>query len=173
MTRAIVIACVLVASAARAHAEPVTGVWLSLPSIDGATGAEVGVETFVPERRLGLVVTAGARKSAAGDYRAIAGGVGVEARWYWRSDRPRGWFVGGRGDLALSRTRDLVDDRSLGTTLVLGAQGLFGYRLVPWRQLEVTPSVGLGFRNEHDLSGRLPPWTLGSLTVGLEVGWLF
>jgi hypothetical protein len=147
--------------------------WLSLPSIDGATGAEIGGEVYVPDRQLGVVGTIGARKSVAGDYSAIAGGVGVEARWYWRSDGPVGWFVGGRGDLALSRTRDVADDRDLGTALVLGAQGLFGYRLVPWRQLELTPSIGLGFRNEHDLSGRLPPWTLGSFTVGLEVGWLF
>jgi hypothetical protein len=176
--RAIVI---VMALAGVARAEPaVDAVWLSLPSIDGATGAELGAEHFVPERRLGLVVTAGARKSAAGDYSAIAGGVGVEARWYWHgralwtdAQGPVGWFVGGRGDLALSRTRDNADDRSLGTTLVLGAQGLFGYRLAPWRGVEVTPSVGLGVRNEHDLRGRLPPWTLGSFTVGLELGWLF
>jgi hypothetical protein len=165
---------ILVALAGAAHAEPaVDAVWLSLPSIDGATGAEIGAEHFVPARRLGLVVTAGARKSAAGDYSAVAGGVGVEARWYWRSPRPAGWFVGGRGDLALSHTRDLADDRSLGTALVLGAQATFGYRLVAWRGIELTPSIGLGVRNEHDLRGRLPPWTQGSFTVGLELGWLF
>ena len=152
----------------------VNALWLSLPSIDGATGAEVGVEKYLPARRLGLIATLGARKTAAGDYAGYGGGVGVEARWYWRTDGDmRGWFVGGRADLAFSRTRDVMDDRDLGTALVLGAEGLFGYRVVPWRRLQITGDVGLGFRNEHDLRGRLPPWTMGSITVGLEVGWLF
>jgi hypothetical protein len=166
---------------------PVDGIWLSLPSIDGATGAELGAERFVPERRLGLVATLGARKTAAGDYSAVAGGAGLEARWYWRGralwshlaagahgeERMIGWFLGGRGDLSLSRTRDVADARDLGTTLSLGAFGLVGYRIAPWRGLTITGDVGLGLRNEHDLRGRLPPWTMGAITVGLEVGWMF
>jgi hypothetical protein len=175
-------------SAARADAElPIDGVSLSLPSIDGATGAEVGAERFVPEHRLGLVATLGARKTAAGDYSGVAGGAGVEARWYWHGlalwshpaagahgeERMVGWFLGGRGDLSLSRTRDLADARDLGTTLSLGVFGLAGYRIAPWRGLTITGDVGLGFRNEHDLRGRLPPWTMGAITVGLEVGWMF
>ena len=171
-----------IATTAPAAVGPLDTIWLSLPSIDGRTGAEVGFERFVPERRIGLVGTLGVRKTASGDYSSIAGGVGVEARWYWRgralwtplpSGAMVGWYVGGRGDLSLSHTRNLADDRSLGTTLVLGASGQIGYRIAPWRGLEITASTGLGLRNEHDLRGRLPPWTQGALTIGLEVGWMF
>lgn len=180
MKRAVIV-LMLISGAAHADVPSIDAIWLSLPSIDGATGAEVGAETYLPDRKLGVDVTLGARKTAAGDYTGVAGGAGVEARWYWRGRalwtdpawRAIGWFVGGRADLALSHTRDRADDRSLGTTLVLGASGIAGYRIVPWKRLELTADVGLGLRNEHDLSGRLPPWTLGSLSVGLEVGWLF
>ncbi len=175
MTRALLavaISLLLPATIARAG-NPIDGVFLSLPSIDGATGAEVGVERYVPERRLGVIATLGMRKTADGDYSGVGGGVGVEARWYWRAHDMRGFFVGGRGDLAFAHTRDVADDRDLGTTLVLSAEGLFGYRLVPWRRLTITGDLGLGFRNEHDLRGRLPAWTMGSITVGLEVGWMF
>jgi hypothetical protein len=169
--RAILIVCAL-AGTARADL-PVDGVWISLPSIDGATGAEVGVERYLPARKLGVIATLGMRKTVAGDYRGVGGGAGVEARWYWRAHDMRGWFVGARADLAFTHTRDVADDRSLGTALVLGAHGLFGLRVVPWRRLTITGDLGIGFRNEHDLRGRLPPWTMGSITVGLEVGWMF
>jgi hypothetical protein len=156
--------------------------WVSLPSLDGLTGVAAGYERFLPGRRLSLAATAGLRHTAAGDYSGFAGAVGLEARWYWRgralwTHQPRGsmigWYVGGRATLGLSHTTNLADDRSLGTTAVVAAAGVVGYRFAPWRGLTITPSASLGLRNEHDLRGRLPPWTQGSLGVGLALGWLF
>ncbi len=170
------------ASATATAPGPASTIWLSLPSIDGATGAELGYERWSPWHRVSLVGTFGFRHTASGDYSGYAGGAGVEARWYWRgralwTPLPRGAmvgaFVGGRVDASISHTRDVADDRSLGSSLAIGGEGVFGYRIAPWRGLEITPSIGIGLRNEHDLRGRLPPWTLATLAVGLEVGWMF
>ena len=179
MKRALVIVALM---SARVEAQPQGTIYVSLPSIDGRTGVEVGAERFLLARRLGVVATLGMRHTATADYSGVAVGAGIEARWYWRgrelwTDLPAGamvgWFLAGRGDLALAHTYDRADDRSLGTALVLGASGAIGYRLVPWRGLAITGKVSLGLRNGHDLRGRLPPWTMGELGVGLEVGWMF
>jgi len=157
-------------------------VWISLPSLDGLTGVAAGYERFLPDRRLSLAATAGLRHTATGDYSGVAGAVGVEARWYWRgralwTRQPRGsmvgWYVGGRASLGLSHTTNLADQRDLGTTAVVAAAGVIGYRFAPWRGLTVTPSASVGLSSDHDLSGRLPPWTRGSFGVGLAVGWMF
>jgi hypothetical protein len=164
------------------EAPPTTGVWLSLPSIDGRTGAEIGFERFEPRWRISTVGTISARKTASGDYRSYAGGVGVEARWFWHgraiwtpatSGTMVGPFLGGRLDAAISHTRNLADDRDLGSTVVLGWVGMIGYRIAPWHDITLTPSLGLDLRTERDLRGRLPPATRGSLALGLELGWMF
>ncbi len=155
---------------------------VALPSLDGASGVQAGYERFMPERKLGLGVSLQMRRAAVGDYTGMRYGVGVEGRWYWRGDawlstlpagNMVGWFVGARFDVALDATHDDVMDRSLGTTLELGGAGSIGYRIAPWRGLEITPSVALTRRWDIDLSGRLPAWGRGGIAAGLSVGWLF
>ena len=84
-----------------------------------------------------------------------------------------GWFVGARLELAVGATHDRVDDRWLGESLEIATSALVGYRIAPWRQLEITPSLGLGTRRQLDLSGRLPSAQRATITAGLSVGWLF
>ena len=87
-----------------------------------------------------------------------------ELRWYWRADawlstQPAhsmvGWFVGGRLGVAFDATHDRADHRWLGNAAELQGTALIGYRIAPWRGLEITPSIGLGVRRDIDLSGRL------------------
>lgn len=162
---------------------PVNDVSIALPSLDGLRGVQVGYERFSPARRISLGASVQLREAAVGDYTGVRAGVGAELRWYWRdvkpwlSGQPRGsmtgWFVGGRLDVAVDGTRDAVDDRWLGTMLGIGATGHVGYRIAPWRGLEITPTAGLLWRREIDLSGRLPAWSRGGIAAGLSVGWMF
>ena len=155
---------------------------IAIPSVDGFRGLAVGYERFVPERDLSLVLSVQGRESASGDYTGVRAGVGAELRWYWRSDRKAwlsrqpagsmaGWYTAGRIDVSIDATRDRVDDRWLGTAVELGAMASLGYRIAPWRGLEITPSFGAGWRREF--SSRLPDWSRGTLAIGLTAGWLF
>ncbi|MBL0216375.1 MAG: hypothetical protein IPQ07_21140 [Myxococcales bacterium] len=155
---------------------------LAVPSLDGARGAQVGYERWLQGPRLGLTVSVQLREAAVGDYTGIRAGVGGELRWYWRARsflhaQPTGsmigWFIGGRVDVAVDTTHDDSSDRWLGTSLEIGTSALVGYRFAPWRGLEITPSAGLNWRYDVDLSGRLPGWSRTGIAGGLSVGWMF
>jgi hypothetical protein len=155
---------------------------IAVPSLDGATGAQVGYERWIPAAQISITVSAQLRESAVGDYTGIRAGVGAEIRWYFRARsflhaQPTGsmigWFTGGRIDVAIDGTKDLKTDRWIGTTLGIGTSALVGYRFAPWRGLEITPTTGLTWRRDIDLSGRLPGWNRGGIAGGLNLGWMF
>ncbi len=180
---------VLAAAASTADASVVAepelnAVSLSMPAVDGLRGIGGAYERWLPDRRISLSALASIRQTATGDYGAGSVGVGGELRWYWRAPKGAwlsklpansmaGWFLGGRIELALSATHDRVADRWIGESLDLGGTALIGYRIAPWRQLEITPSVGVGARRQLDLSGRLPGYSHGVVSAGLTIGWLF
>jgi hypothetical protein len=155
---------------------------ISVPAVDGLRGVGASYERWLPSRRISLAALGQIRQTATGDYGAMNAGIGGELRWYWRADAwlsklPAGsmvgWFVGARVELAFGAMRDRVDDRWLGESVELATSGLVGYRIAPWRQLEITPSLGFGTRRQFDLSGRLPSASRNTLFAGLSVGWLF
>jgi hypothetical protein len=155
---------------------------ISVPSIDGLRGVAASYERWFPDRRISLAAIGQLRQTATGDYGALSVGIGGELRWYWRADAwlsklppgsMVGWFLGGRVELAIVATHDRVDDRWLGETLDTAATAVIGYRIAPWRHVEITPSFGLGGRHQIDLSGRLAGYTRGVAAAGLSVGWLF
>jgi len=159
-----------------------TALSVSVPSLDGLRGVAAGYERYLPERQLSLTASAQLRESAAGDFLGVHTGVGGELRWYfrarhraWLSRQPAGsmagWFTGGRVDVGLAATRDRVDDRWLGSAVEIGATALVGYRIAPWRDLEITPSLGIGRRRE--LAMDAPDWSRSTLSIGLSVGWLY
>ncbi|HUQ07314.1 MAG TPA: hypothetical protein VM261_32705 [Kofleriaceae bacterium] len=169
-------------AAAQPAPEPKNAAWVAIPSIDGHAGLEVGVERGVAPR-VGLVVSANVRQTAAGDYDAVRVGVAAEYRKYWRGrakwnavaglDRT-GWFYGARVDLGTSRlSMSGMDERHIGSTVVAGARAELGYRLTPWRGLVVTAIGGIGGAVERDAAGRLPTERKTVLGFGLDVGWMF
>jgi hypothetical protein len=147
---------------------------LSIPSTDGLRGAQLLYEHWFPDHHLVLGVSGKLRQTAAGDYTAMQPGAGIGLRHFWRAGaNPRGWFYGGDVHVTTTFTHDDVDDEWLGTALTLGLGTELGYRVVPWRNLLVTGSVGLEVHSDIDTSGRLSPREMAGFTVGLEVGWRF
>ncbi|MBS1121798.1 MAG: hypothetical protein H6Q90_4026 [Deltaproteobacteria bacterium] len=155
---------------------------VAIPALDGLGGISVGYERFLPARKLSIAASVQLRESAAGDYTGVRTGTGVELRWYWRANHQAwlsrqpagsmaGWFTGGRVDVSFDATHDSIDDRWLDTAVELGASAELGYRIAPWRNLEITPSWNLGWR--HEFAQRLPGWSRKTVGVGLTVGWLF
>jgi hypothetical protein len=157
---------------------------VALPSLDTGRGLVAGYERWLPERGWSYELRGELRESASGDYTGVRAGAGVEGRWFWRAPRGAwlsvlpannmaGWFVGAGAYVAADFTHDDEDHRWLGSALQLGVVGRVGYRIVPWRQLAITPSAGLELQRDIDLSGRLSGATRGGLAYGLDVGWLF
>jgi hypothetical protein len=155
---------------------------IAIPSLDGGRGIQVGYERWLPAHRISLTASAQLREAAVGDYTGVRAGLGGELRWYWRARsflhaQPTGsmigWFVSGRVDVDLDGTHDTTSERWIGTTLEVGTSALVGYRFAPWRGLEITPSAGLTWRHDIDLTGRLPGWSRGGIAGGLSAGWMF
>jgi hypothetical protein len=157
---------------------------IAIPSLDTGRGIAGSYEHWLPAVHLSIVISGEARESAIGDYTGLRVGTGGEMRWYWRAARSpwlsalpagnmAGWFVGAGGYVAADFTHDTVDHKWLGNALQLGVESRIGYRIVPWRQLAITPSTGLESHLDMDLGGRLPGFWRGGLSVGLDVGWLF
>jgi hypothetical protein len=168
MKRALVIALLL--AAAPAQAEPENAVWLSIPSVDGAAGLEVGGEHRVAPRDT-LALAASARRTASSDYDAVRLGAAVEYRRYRRGPTRSGWLYGARLDVTTSQLR--MSDRPVGTLFGTGLRAELGYRLTPWRRLALTALVGVGGNVERDLDGRLPAQAHRVLGFGLDLGWMF
>lgn len=153
-----------------------------LLSLAGAAGIGVQLEQKLAAPRWSIAVALAARGNAGGDYSSLATTISVEARYWLRGhavwcDLPArsavGWFAGARLDMTRVRTRDTIDDRSLGSSLGFAEALTLGYRFAVKRRVEITPSIGLGVKSEVDTSGRLPSWTRGDGRIGLTLGWLF
>jgi hypothetical protein len=149
---------------------------VSLPvySVQQAQGIAVEYERFhLLPAPWSVAVGVDVRDAADGDYGSTAVSVSGEARYWFRRRAMTGWFLGAGLALTHSTITDRVDDRRVGETLAVGIAAQAGYRFVPWRTLEITPSLGIERRREFDLDGRLPAWSHGSITTGLTIGWMF
>lgn len=162
------------------RAAPKNGATVHLLSL-GTRGLALEGERHIAPK-LSLAAGLALRAPARGDYSSRAITVSPEVRWWLTGDAPWadfasramiGAYLGARLDLGYLRVRDELDDRSLGSTLTVGESLTAGYRFLFWHRLEVTPSATLGLRHEFDRTGRLAPWTRGSLGFGLTVGALF
>jgi hypothetical protein len=154
----------------RAEAHP-TAVSLQLATLDRSGGA-IQAERATGWRKTSVAVALGARTAARGDFDSLTVGAGLELRrWLRRSFSMRGWYLAARTDLSRTSVDDALDGRRVGalTTWSLGAAA--GYRLVLWRHLELTPSLGLATVVE---GGAMSPVTArGAAIVGLTAGAFF
>ncbi|HEV7555006.1 MAG TPA: hypothetical protein VGO00_06125, partial [Kofleriaceae bacterium] len=92
---------------------------ISIPSLDGARGAQASYERWLfPDDGLSVAGDVQFRESAIGDYTGIRAGLGGEVRWYWRASSrwgPQpdgsmiGWFTGARIDVTGNWTHDHAD----------------------------------------------------------------
>lgn len=171
-----------IATASSAAPPHLHAISFSLPALDGLRGIQTQYERWLPDRRISLAGSVQFRETAIGDYTSLRVGVGAELRRYWRARAKLsnqvagsmvGWFYGGRVDALVERTHDELGDRHLGTTIELGATLRLGYRIAPWRSLEITPSISADARVDLATSGRVPPWWRPGVGFGLTAGWLF
>jgi hypothetical protein len=163
---------------ARGEAPPRHTVSVGLPGLV-YRGVAAELERDLPASRIGVVGGLQLRSTAAGDYGSTTIGVAGEVRAWLRrravwtarpAGSPVGWYAAARIDLA--RTQ-LADDAgtALGAHRTVGLALLVGYRLAPWRGLELRPYAGPAWRRDVDAAGRLAPWSRGSLALGLAAGW--
>lgn len=140
-------------------------------------GVAVELERDLPAQRISVAGGVAVRSTAAGDYDSTTIGAGGEVR-YWLTrwaiwtQRPRGSAIGGyvaaRLDLSRTSVTDAMDE-AIGAQTTTSLSLLVGYRLAPWRGLEVRPYTGIAVR--RDGGGRLAPWARGGVALGLAVGW--
>lgn len=151
--------------------EPTTAVSLSVPAITASAFA-AQVERDLGSHALSLSLGAGVRSAAMGDYGSWTLGGSAELR-RWLRDPMRGWFASLRLEVARTSIEHETEDRTIGALLTTSLALSAGYRFVPWRRLELTPSIGAAVIREAGLDGRSPASTRGAPVIGLTVGWMF
>ena len=158
------------ASGTAAAARP-TAISVQLATLD-RTGAAIQAERANGWRKTSVAAALGIRTAAGGDFDSMTVGAGLELRrWLGRSFAMRGWYLAARTDLARTTVDDTLDDRRVGTLTTWSLGASVGYRLVLWRHLELTPSLGLATVVE---TGTMSPATArGAGIVGLTAGAIF
>jgi len=83
----------------------------------------------------------------------------------------RGPYLGFHASAGYTRLTDDVMGYA-GSSTGLTQRLDLGWRFVVHRHLTITPSLGLGCREDIDLRGRLATTTRGMVALGLEIGWM-
>ena len=153
---------------------------IELPSLLGG-GVALRYERFVLPPIFSVVVGGAARASGGPDYDVLETGAGFEGRFWLIGRAPFsaqqgramvGPYLGVGLDAGL--TRVWAGGHGLGTMVRVGGSGSLGVRITFANRLEVTPSLGIGWRTELDAHGRLAPWFRPELArLGCTGGVLF
>jgi len=144
-------------------------------------GITLQYERLAAPPRISVLTALGFRLSGGHDYDVVEMDYGVEGRLWLVgkapfvtfSDRTMiGPYLGVRFDTGLTHVS--ADGHSLGGNIRLAESGNLGIRVVFFKLLEVTPSLGFGLHTDFDPRGRLSPWTRPELVkLGLTMGALF
>jgi hypothetical protein len=146
-----------------------------------AHGVALQYERYVAPRRFSLVLGAGLRSSSRQDYESWVTTVGIEPRWWLaqgdrRSRLGRDAMVGPylslRSDVSFLSMSDTTREKWVGGNIGLSVVGAFGWRFTIGR-VELTPSLGLGWRSDFDVTERLAPWSRPLLRFDWTAGWMF
>jgi hypothetical protein len=159
------------ASAARAEPGAPTEVIATQPLALVARGVAVSYERRITPR-LSAVALGGFRAAALGDYGSTTETVGAELRAWLRARTVlRGPYVGLHASAGYTRLTDDVMGYA-GSSTGLTQRIDLGWRFVVHGHLTITPALGLGWREDVDMRGRLATTTRGMAAIGLEVGWM-
>ena len=172
LVRCLAIAAVVVGSpAARAEPDAPTDVIATQPLALVARGVSVSYERPLTDR-LSAAALGGFRAAALGDYGSTTGTAGAELHvWLRRSSVLRGPYLGLHVSAGYTRLTDDVMGYA-GASTGLTQRIDIGWRFVVHRHLTITPSLGLGCREDIDMRGQLATTTRGMAAIGLEVGWM-
>lgn len=163
---------VLVALAGVAQAEPIhEEVIGTQPLALIGRGLSASYERRVLDR-FSVVALGGVRAAALVDYSSRTLFMGGEVRYWIRPCTPmRGPFISVH--LGIGHTR-LTDDQMgyVGSATSLSQRSDLGWRFTFGDLISIAPSVGLGFREDVDSSGKLATTLRPQIGFGLELGWL-
>ena len=169
MIRLVIIAAVIAASSATAHAEQ--DVIATQPLALAANGIAVSYERPLTSRYSGVAIV-GYRDAADGDYDANTFTLGAEVRrWFRANARMRGPYAAFRASIGHTR----VSEEQMG---FIGSSTSFTQRFdIGWRwvirdRVTIAPALGIAIHEDVSGSGRLSPIGHGMIGVGLEVGWM-
>lgn len=125
--------------------------------------------------RLSATAMLGFRAGAGGDFTSRTGTLGATVTWWPLSSaaRPmRRLAVSLHTSASLTSVTDEVMDERIGSSWTLTQRLDVGYRFVLFRRLTLTPSLGLGAREDLDRTGRLAATARPIFGLGFELGWL-
>jgi hypothetical protein len=145
---------------------------LQLATLD-PSAASVQFESVSKRRpKTSVALAIGGRTSAQGEYSSRTAGVGLEVkRWLRRPEPMTGLYIGARTDLARTTTRDVMEDREIGTMTTWTTGLSVGYRWVLLHKIELTPSLGAAMVVE---GGAMSPTTARAAgTVGFTAGYIW
>ena len=158
--------------AAPAHAEPVREeVIATQPLALAARGVSASYERRIAPR-VSAVAIGGLRAAALEDYSSRTVTLGGELRAWLRQRTPmRGPFLALHASAGHTRLSDDVMGDVGGSTAL--AQRLdLGWRFTIRGRVALSPTVGVGLREDLDSTGRLATTVRGHVAFGLEVGWM-
>ena len=163
---------VVIALAGAAHAEPIREeVIATQPLSLIARGVSGSYERRILER-WSVVALGGLKAGARVDFSSRTFSLGGETRFWIRRRTPmRGPFVALH--ISAGHTR-LTDDEMgyVGSSTSLSQRADIGWRFTIRSRISIAPSVGVGFREDLDSSGRLATTIRPQIAFGLELGWL-
>jgi len=162
----------LLALAGVARAEPIhEQVIATQPWSLFGRGLSASYERRVLER-WSVVALGGLRAAALVDYSSRTLFFGGEVRYWIRPSTPmRGPFLSAH--LGVGHTR-LTDDEMgyVGSATSLSERADIGWRFTIRNRVSIALTVGFGFREDIDSSGKLATTLRPQIGFGLELGWL-
>jgi hypothetical protein len=168
----VVAAIVLAAAATAARAEPVREeIIATQPMAFVARGVSLSYERRIHER-LSAVALGGLRSAAREDFDSWTVTLGAEVRaWLRRKTPMRGPFLALHASVGHTRLSDDVMG-DVGGSTALSQRLDLGWRFTIRSRVSIAPTVGFGYREDLDSTGRLATTVRPQLAIGLELGWM-
>lgn len=138
-----------------------------------STGVTLQYERQVV-RRLSIVNSLSYRVSGGDELDTREMGGGLEGRFWFLGHGMLGPYAGVRFDYSFTRVWEESGDRFLGSAMSYAQSLVGGVRVILWHRVELTPSYGIGIRQEIDPRGRLEPLVHVDLfRLGMTAGVMF
>jgi len=119
-----------------------------------------------------MSTSAGSTSQGGDDFDTREMGGGLEGRFWFLGHGMLGPYAGVRFDYGFTRVSE--GDRFLGSSMSYAQSLVGGVRVILWHRMEITPSYGLGVRQEIDPRGRLEPlFHFELFRLGLTLGVMF
>lgn len=125
-------------------------------------------------RRLSIVNSLSYRFSGGEELDTREMGGGLEGRFWFLGRGMLGPYAGLRFDYSFTRVSENESGRFLGSSMSYAQSLVAGVRVILWHRVELTPTYGIGVRQEIDPRGRLEPLVhFDFVRIGMTGGVMF